>query len=487
MNEQQQDKILKEKLQQLQVHFDANAWAQMDALLNKEQKKKGFIFWWLGTLGTLILISGTALYFYFNTEKNVADTNHFTNAEKNISNETVTTSTTKNTTATQPAIMNNNTTIQPENNFDYKLENNNASQAINSSTNNEIESKRKMNGDSDNNNSNNITVEKGKTPRSNAIAIKKNSSKKTTRKYSSANSINNVNNLTATENNAANSEELIPFLMAGIDKIFFEPEAIELIQLISSEEDKETIKAPNKKKVHYALGLSGMVAATTVGQHENNANNFFKKPYYAVGFYHEILLGKRVAITNGIQYGKNYFEVTNPRNNTFETQPEKYTCNITMLNIPLGIKYNVVAKEKFRWYVHAGINNHIKLKENFEFLVYPPIDTMQPNPIPDPVPTNVSLQTNLSGGNAQYESLNADFSSGVSVNSSTINTTADFSINNAKRYYASAFFATGVEYILKNKWYFFVEPTYQMSINAIGIQEKRTQHLGVGSGIRVQF
>jgi hypothetical protein len=486
MNEQKQDKILKEKLQQLQVPFDANAWAQMDVLLNKEQKKKGFIFWWLGTLGTLILISGTALYFYFNTEKNVADTNHFTNAEKNISNETVTTSTTKNTTTTQPAIINNNT-IQPKNNFDNKLENNNSLQAINPSANNEIESKRKMNGDSDNNNSNNITVEKGKTPRNNAIAINKKSSKKTTRKNSSANSINNANNLTDTVNNVANNEPLIPFLMASIDKIFFEPQAMELIQLKSSEEDKESIKAPNKKKVHYSLGLSGMVAATTVGQQENNANYFFSKPYYAVGFYQEVLFGKRVAITNGIQYGKNYFEVTNPRNNTFETQPEKYTCNITMLNIPLGIKYNVVAKEKFRWYVHAGINNHIKLKENFEFLVYPPVDTTQPNPIPDPIPTNVSVQTNLSGGNAQYESLNADFSSGVSVNSSTINTTADFSINNAKRYYASAFFATGVEYILKNKWHFFVEPTYQISINAIGIQERRTQHLGVGSGIRVQF
>jgi hypothetical protein len=478
MNEQQQDKILKEKLQQLQVSFDANAWAQMDAMLNKEQKKRGFIFWWLGAVGALLLIGGAALYFFMNTENKFINTNSKTTSEISIdTNE-------KNTTEINNSTTNNNATNQSENIFNNHAEKQNTTHILNTTSNN-IQPKEKMNGSGGNNNNNNSnTVTNNNSPSNNATAMSSRSNIKSKRNNKAEKEYNTTNIIAASSSNTANNESLIPFFTTSINEILFVVETMQLIDVKIVEEDKETIKTPHIKKVHYALGVSGIVAASTVGKQEHATHIFFNKPYYAVGFYHEVLLGKRVAIANGIQYGKNYFEIYKPLNNTFETQPEKYACDITMLNIPVGLKMNMVAKEKFRWYVHAGINNHIKLKENFEFLIYP-IDTAQPNP--DPIPTNVSVQTNLSGGNnAQFESM--DFaSSGGYTRNNTVATTNDFSINNAKRYYVSAYVATGVEYILKNKWHFFVEPTYQFSINPIGIQEKRTRHLGVGSGIKFQF
>jgi hypothetical protein len=481
MNEQQQDKILKEKLQQLQVPFDANAWAQMDAMLNKEQKKRGFIFWWLGAVGALLLIGGAALYFFINTENSFIDTNSIATSEVNID------TTEKNTTEINNSTTNINATNQPENNFNNDTKKQNDTHILNATANN-IQSKEKMNcSGGNNNNNNNNAVTNSNSSRNSATAMSSRSNKKSKRNNKSETPSETENIFAAIPNNTVNNKALIPFFMASINEILFEAETMQLIDVKIAEEDKETIKAPRNKKVHYALGVSGIVAATTVGKQEHATHNFFNKPYYAVGFYHEVLFGKRISITNGIQYGKNYFEIYKPLNNTFETQPEKYACDITMLNIPVGLKMNMVAKEKFRWYVHAGINNHIKLKEHFEFLVYPPVDTTQPNPDPDPIPTNVSVQTNLNSNNdVQYESM--DFSSsGGNSNRNNIATTNDFSINNAKRYYVSAYVATGVEYILKNKLHFFLEPTYQFSINPIGIQERRTRHLGVGSGIKFQF
>ncbi len=450
MNEEQQDKILKEKLQQMQVPFDANAWVQMEAILNNEKKKRGFIFWWVGVCSALFLMGGTTFYFYNHAEKNIADANNIINADNVI---------------TEPII--------------HSAEKNNTLYVLNTSA-NTIRTKGKMNDNGGNDN----MITDNNNQRNNATFMSSRGSKKSKRNITAENYSDTENVIAAAEKNAAYNEALIASFVASIDKIIFEATAMQLIDVKHDEEDKTTIKAPHKKKVHYALGISGIVAATSVGRQQGDSPFFFHKPYYAAGIYHEVLFGKRIALTNAFHFAKNYFEISNPNNNIFIKQPEKYTCDITMLNIPLGLKYHIVSKEKIRWYVHAGINNHIKLKENFEFTIYP-IDTLMPSA--EVIPTNVSVQTNLNGGsNAQFESQDFASGSGYSRNN-TIATTNEFSVNNARRYYLSAYFATGVEYILKNKWHFFVEPTYQFSINAIGIQERRVHHMGMGSGMRVAF
>lgn len=484
MSEEKNDKILQQKLQNLQFPFDAQAWNNIEAMLNKEQKKRGFVFWWLSALSTLLLIGGTTFYFYFKTEKNNTDNSSIGNTEKYILIETITTYKEKNTTTIQQPIT-NNSTLQPENNFDNNRENNNAPQVTNSTINN-FQSKQKTNYNDYNNNyyNHNNTVAHN-NQLNNSKAISKNNSKKLKRDNTNEKPGNLENIISPSKNNTSNNETLIASFITSIDKIIFEAATMEFID-VKKEEDKETIKAPNKKKVHYAFGVSGFIAATTVGNQENFSRTFFSKPYYAVGFAHELQFRKRIAVTNAFQFSKNYFEIYNPQNNTFEIQPERYSSSITTLNIPLGIKYSLVAKEKFKWHVHVGINNHIKLKENFEFLIYY-VDTTQPNSTS--LPTNVSAQTNLSGGSTQYEASFEDFSSTGNVrNADTfINNTSDFSINSAKRYYASAYVATGVTYILKNKWCFFVEPTYQFSLNSVGIQQKRIHHFGLSSGFLVRF
>lgn len=478
MSEEKNDKILRQQLQNLQVPYDAQAWNQMEAMLNKEQKKRGFIFWFTGAFCALLIMGSAAIYFYHNTKNNFINTetqtanNNITSQENNpVTNK-------KNISTSQPSATNNATIFQPENNFSNKNE------ALNNTVTTSVKNTLPEEKIESNNSSHKLAKNNNSKNSSSKLPIDRGSQSKKDNK--TGNNIPSINAI-AIANNNTNQETLIPFFIAGIEKIIFEPAAMEFIDVKNAETNETTIVAPNKKKVHYALGISGIVAATTVGQQENATHNFFSKPYYAVGFAQEVQFGKRLAITNAFQYGKNYFEINSPRNNTFETQPEKYSCAITMLNIPVGVKFNIVAKEKFSWYVHAGINNHIKLKENFEFLIYP-IDTTQPNPTP--IPTNVSVQTNLSGGlNTQYEAATEDFATSGNVRGADvyINNTNDFSINNAKRYYASAYVATGVAYILKNKWHFFVEPTYQFSLHPIGIQEKTIKHLGVGSGFRFQF
>ncbi len=478
MSEEKNDKILRQQLQNLQVPYDTQAWNQMEDMLNKEQKKRGFIFWFTGAFCALLLMGSTAIYFYHNTENNYTNNETQTANNNNTSQKNSTVKNKNDISTSQPSVTNNTTTFQPKNNFSNKNEelNNTVTASVkNILPEEKTESKNGRHELAKNNNSKNGI---SKSPITKGKQSKKNNT--------IANTISSIDAV-AIANNNTNHETQIPFFIAGIEKIIFKHEAMEFIGVKNAETNETTIVAPNKKKVHYALGISGIVAATTVGQQENVTHNFFSEPYYAVGFANEVQFGKRLAITNAFQYGKNYFEINNPRNNTFETQPEKYSCAITMLNISVGVKFNIVAKEKFSWYVHAGLNNHIKLNENFEFLVYS-VDTTLPNP--EPLPTNVSVETNLSGGlNAQYEATTEDFSGIGNVRNTDvyINNTSDFSINNAKRYYTSAYIATGVAYLLRNKWHFFAEPTYQFSINNIGIQQKRTHHLGISGGMLVRF
>ena len=65
--------------------------------------------------------------------------------------------------------------------------------------------------------------------------------------------------------------------------------------------------------------------------------------------------------------------------------------------------------------------------------------------------------------------------------------TKDFSLNSARRYYTSFYASAGFEYIVKKHFIFFTEPMFYMSLNKIGLQEKRKYNLGVNGGFRYQF
>ena len=61
--------------------------------MQKEQKKKGLILWWVSAMGALLLMSGVALYFYSNSENNSYNINTTINTKNTV--------TTKNSKASQ--------------------------------------------------------------------------------------------------------------------------------------------------------------------------------------------------------------------------------------------------------------------------------------------------------------------------------------------------------------------------------------------------
>src|SRR6187402_1408095 len=66
--ENNSDKIIREKLAGLQPPFEPQAWQQMEAMLNKNEKPKGFLFWWLGGIAFL-LATGIVMYSVNTTNK----------------------------------------------------------------------------------------------------------------------------------------------------------------------------------------------------------------------------------------------------------------------------------------------------------------------------------------------------------------------------------------------------------------------------------
>lgn len=241
-----------------------------------------------------------------------------------------------------------------------------------------------------------------------------------------------------------------------------------------------------KKKIFtYSLGAAVSVTGTTLGKQTAGVDGasstglFYNKPSYMAGFTHDFLFVNRIAITNSILYSQTSFKVASPKTVSYSKAPTSYTSTIKELAIPIGIKVYPVAKPGFKFYVNTGIINHIKLKETFNY-------TMSPD---TPV-TSANM-----GGQSDYLNLPGQTEFGVS-NTKTIDgisgipvetTTKDFSMNNAKRYYTSFYAAAGFEFIVKNQWLFFAEPTFNMTLQKIGVQDKRKFNLGAIGGLRYQF
>src|SRR6185369_10444692 len=94
-------------------------------------------------------------------------------------------------------------------------------------------------------------------------------------------------------------------------------------------------------------------------------------------------------------------------------------------------------------------------------------------------PVNPPYQTDFGG----VKTMDAMTPNGVSYT----NSTADFSINKAKRYYASFYASAGLELVAKKHFVFFTEPMFYMSLQKIGVQDKRKYNFGLSGGFRYKF
>lgn len=194
-----------------------------------------------------------------------------------------------------------------------------------------------------------------------------------------------------------------------------------------------------------------------------------------IGFTHDFLFVNRIALTNSILFSQTSFKVYNPKTISFSQTPTEYASHLTELAIPIGIKVYPVVKNNFRFYINAGIINHIKLKETFDY-------SFAPDTIPSALTTFADHSTFPSQTNFGIETKTIDRTA-----SGNSNSTQDFSINNAKRYYTSFYTSIGFECITKKHFVIFAEPAFYMGLQKIGVQEKRKYNLGLSGGFRYEF
>ena len=140
--------------------------------------------------------------------------------------------------------------------------------------------------------------------------------------------------------------------------------------------------------------------------------------------------------------------------------------------IPIGIKAYAVSKSKFRFYLTAGIINHIKLKETFSY------HYVNNNNMIGIGSGNLPSQTQFTQDPAPYAN---------SLGYASYYSTADYSINQAKRYYVSFYASAGTEFIVQRHFVLFTEPLFYMALQKVGIQEKYKYNLGLTGGFRYQF
>lgn len=514
--ENSSDKQLRDKLNSTEFPFDPQAWEKMEGMLDGKKTRRGFFWWWTGGIAAALLfgLMGYELRGLVGSKQLAvgkeqteisAQTSEESakrkaqNANGKEQNESVT------ETANQGEIVQvlsstgetnsgENTTVTFNNNQKQnkaKVKKHIAKSHKETTTENPIASVSKG--------TNTNTGSHKSEMRNRTAATTKN---KRAKNAGTGNAVGSVSGkqLASGQQPATNNKQQTEVAMLNVasgksaleEYLSLTRREASLLEYISEKEnpsfDKKTeddVLPKTKKKIfNYSLGVLANVTGTTLGKQPVNGEHahstmFYNKPSFMVGFTHDFLFVNRVAITNSILYSQTSFDVMQPQTVSFTQSPTYYSSKIQELTIPIGIKVYPVVKNNFRFYINTGIINHIKLKETFRYAL--PVDTVYNAAV---TPNNLAdqffpVQTNF--GNVKAVE---DMNSGIMVTESS---TKDFSVNSAKRYYASFYASAGFEYIAKKHFILFTEPMFYMSLQKIGVQEKRKYNFGLSGGFRYQF
>jgi hypothetical protein len=506
--ESNSDKQLRDKLQGFEVPFDPEAWAQMEEMLDKKKKRRGFFWWWFGGIAAGVLLVGVLGYRFGKQEmrNELAASSHAatTTSANNTNNEQgeelteiakgeiETNSTNATTTGTDRLTeKTSNETVSTTN---KPTGSGNGLMAVNkaASTNG---SKRSTNGRTKAGTGKN-KADISKRDKQNAQRLAQNGEEGTEAQASSTVVTTEATGGVQPVATAAKQEQLNEVTALNLmwaDKLKREEDKL-------SDEKKDVASLPKKKRIfRYSVGvMAGMYATTPGWKNYNNQDqgltkaatiekaakpSFYSKPSWMVGLTHDFTFVDRFAFTNGLLYSQTTFKLYSPYAQAFSFAPDDYTSSISELAIPTGIKIYPVATKNFRLYVSAGFIHHIKVRENFTYTYTPPpLNSVTTGGITD---TNYNFFPGATDFNGTgYEVVQAD----ALGNPTTVKSnTTDFSINRAKRYYTSFYAGFGVEGIIKKHWILFAEPTYSMTMQRIGYQERRKYNFGGNAGFRYQF
>ena len=496
------DKEMRDKLRRVELPFDPAAWEQMDAMLEKDRKPKAFIWWWFGGVAACLML-GMGIYGYQQYTNRENTTNAIAvNANKQSDGTAVavkagkqTVGTAKSTSINKAADNELNTTgaatkepsdaiHQPQSKTEAATKTNSRSDHEIATASNKTAGKSFVKTDKaadafvSRNAENNVAkgTRQKKTAKQTKEMLHKSNMKLQQLSYTniSADEQSNEARL-ANIGTSETARQMERITNTGIEPVIAADNMPAMIpgalsasgdnmeDGMKKKEGEEPDLKKLKKKIPFAfsLGVAANLTGTTLG-HQTGGSLFYSKPSYMVGVMEEFMFLKRVAVSAGVMFSQTSFGVYNPMTTDGVFTPVSYTSDITELNIPIGIKAYAVSKDKIRFYMGAGIINHIKLKETFTYSY----------------PYNAAFAI---GGVVQPSSLSNSFS--AQSRASNI----DFSINQAKRYYASFYTSAGAEFIVKKHLVFFTEPLFYMSLMKIGVQNKFKYNLGLSGGVRYQF
>ena len=460
MQNEMNDKLLREKLGGYNAPFDENAWAQMDAMLDNRKKRRGFFWLWFSGASVAAVMGAVSLMLLSPKQ------NSFTG----IAGRSVEVS--EYVSSNNSALS---TTKTAENNIQSQNRN---TEDVNDKTRASLETLSSENAHKPSSGS--ATADGVMENSSTAKGINGGSAIKTSRSAAKrqykkliAKSSTSANDKTAEglkafgENVAPNNTVREDVLFASINSLpaFLLSNEIAATEISSDEKvDEGSVKLPVKKKLfHYELGaVAGASASFTQGKFHNQANWF-------AGMQQAFRIGKYVAITNGVNYSKTSFALNNVNNSDSSFSPMTYSSNIHSVAIPVGVNVYPVSSKRVSWFIGAGVVNHIKVKEDLNFEVPADVAKLMNDPNYNPITTS---------GNAVEQFWQEK--------SKTANATDNYH-QGSKRYFANFYSTTGVEVKLLPSLLLNAGATYQLSLSKTGNQNARPMFFGGEAGLRYRF
>jgi hypothetical protein len=447
------DKLLREKLGGYNAPFDENAWAQMDAMLDNRKKRRGFFWLWFSGASVAAVMSAVSLMLLSPKQ------NSFTEiASKSV--EVSENSSSKNAALSSIENAENNTQLENENSFVNTPKPSSGSATADRVAETPSVAKSPDGGlKTKTSNNKKSTNSAAKNQYKNLLA-----KDKTFAKQNASNAFNRAK--VVAENTASNNAVREDILFASINSLpaFLLSNEVSANEIYGNEKVEEgSAKLPLKKKLfHYELGaVAGASASFTQGKFHNQANWF-------AGMQQAFRIGKYVAITNGINYSKTSFALHDVKNSDSLFSPMAYSSNIHSVAIPIGINVYPVSSKRVSWFIGAGVVNHIKVKEDLNFEVPADVAKQMDNLTNSPTTT----------GNFTEQFWNEKSKTAASNN--------DYSLG-SKRYFANFYSTTGVEIKLLPSLLLNVGATYQLSISKTGNQNARPMFFGGEAGLRYRF
>jgi len=474
--ENNSDKEMRDKLQNMEFPYDPKAWAQMETMLNEKTQPKRFFWWWFSGVAAGLFIAALLGYRQFERGPGIATNTVAGSTPVIISQSSSVVSPLANVTVNPTGVgavpgskannMLRNAVQNPAASSNFQVTKRNGVQPVSppklsqAGQDNFIfaTAKNQAPGKAHSSQSKGKIRVKGTSTGTGQIAKASTNSKQTNSQPASSTAYSGTGAVASTGETPALLDPATLAFQSGFE---FGDETNPALPLMKKDEEDVNLKKLKKKIFNYSIGVLANVSGATLGHQKGagSSNEFYGIPSYMAGITQDFMFFKRFAITNAILFSQTSFKV-------FTSDPNylpDYSSTITELAIPIGVKGYAVSKPHFRFYLGAGITTHIKLKEAFNGF------------------------TNFGQNNFSPQAGNLPQTLGIVSVGDPYNSYAGLSINQSRQFYTSFYASAGAEFILQKHAVFFAEPVFDMTNQKIGSSGKYKYDLGLSGGFRYQF